>query len=109
MKELTPEEWEIKEGKALAVLSYIGPLCIAPFLFRRENRFAIHHAKQGLVIFALEIATFILSVAPLVGILLKLVGITVFTIFCLWGMFQAFLGFYSELPVISGLARKITF
>ena len=45
--ELSAEE--ISEGKALAIISYIGPLCLIPIILR-NNEFSLYHARQGLLL-----------------------------------------------------------
>lgn len=108
MKNLFFQDLEIKEGRIWAAISYVGPLCIFPFIFRRENNFALYHARHGLVIFVLEIAVFILSVVPGVGMFLKVVGSVLFSILIFMGVLQALLGNYVEFPIISEMAQKIT-
>jgi len=98
---------EIEEGKFFAVISYISFLCILALLLKKENKFAIHHAKQGLVLFVLESAGFILSIIPILGWLIGWLGFIVFFLFSIWGMLKAFGGNYSRLPVIAEIADKI--
>lgn len=55
----------VDEGKPMAVLSHMSilfglPIFLIP-LIRRENAFALHHAKSAMVIFLLFIAAFIAS------------------------------------------------
>jgi uncharacterized membrane protein len=40
----------------MAVLSYIGILCLIPLLMKKTSKFAQEHAKQGFVLFLFEIA-----------------------------------------------------
>ena len=48
----TPEQdKEIQEGKMYAVIAYLGILCLVPLLLKKENKFALFHGKQGLVLF----------------------------------------------------------
>lgn len=43
----------------LAIMSYIGPLCLIPFLTKEKDEFVKFHAKQGLVLFAFEVIIWI--------------------------------------------------
>ena len=52
---------DIEANKAMAILSYIGPLCLIPFFASKESKFAQFHAKQGLNLCIIEIAVAILS------------------------------------------------
>lgn len=52
---------DIKENKAVAILSYFGPLCLIPFFTSKESKFAQFHAKEGMTLFIFWIAYYILS------------------------------------------------
>ena len=41
----------------LAIISYIGILCLVPILMKEKDEFVKFHAKQGLVLFIVEVAT----------------------------------------------------
>lgn len=99
---------EIEEGRFFAVISYISFLCILALLLKKENKFAIHHAKQGLVLFIFEIAGFILSIIPILGWLMGWLGFMVFLLFSIWGMLKAWGGNYSRLAIIADIADKIS-
>jgi uncharacterized membrane protein len=45
----------------MALISYIGILCLIPVLSKPQDEFVKFHAKQGLVLFIGEVATMILS------------------------------------------------
>jgi len=99
---------EIQEGKFFAVISYISFLCIISLGFKKDNKFAVHHAKQGLVLFVFEVASFILSIIPLLGGFLRIFGTLIFTLVSLWGILQALTGdSTSRIPVVSDIADKI--
>lgn len=105
---MTMEEKEIQEGKILAVIGYLGILCIVPLLLKKENKFAFYHGKQGLVLFIVEVAAFILSVIPFLGPLVLRLAFFVCGLFSLWGIIQSLLGNYSRLFLVSDIADKIT-
>jgi len=105
---MTLEEKEIQEGKILAVIGYLGILCIVPLLLKKENKFAFYHGKQGLVLFIVEVAAFILSVIPFLGPLVLRLAFFVCGLFSLWGIIQSLLGNYSRLFLVSDIADKIT-
>lgn len=101
------EERTIEEGKFFAVISYIGFLCVVSLLLKKDNKFALFHAKQGLVLFVVEVVTFIFSIIPLLGWLLGVAGVIVFVLISLWGVAQALLGNYNRLPLLADVADKI--
>jgi len=100
-------EHEIYEGKFFAVISYVSFLCIITLLLKKDNLFAAHHAKQGLVLFVFEIVGFVLSIIPFLGGIIRIAGFVVFTLVSLWGILQSLAGNYSKIPVISEIAEKI--
>jgi len=100
-------EKEIQEGKFFAVVSYISFLCIITLVLKRDNKFAVYHAKQGLVLFVFEVVSFILSIIPLLGGLLRIFGTAIFMLVSLWGILQALMGNSCRIPVVSEIADKI--
>jgi len=104
---VSEKEKDMQEGKFFAVISYISFLCIISLAFKKDNKFALYHAKHGLVLFVLEVASFILSIIPLLGVLIKIFGLLVFTLLSLWGVLQSLMGNYSRIPIISKIADKI--
>lgn len=100
-------EQEIREGKFFAVISYISFLCILTLVLKKNNNFALYHAKQGLVLFVMEVVAFILSIIPLLGWLIGIVGYALFLLISLWGIMQAALGIYCKLPVITEISEKV--
>ena len=98
---------EINEGRFFAVISYIGFLCVVALVLKKENKFGLFHAKQGLIIFVLEVAAFVLSVIPLLGWVIGVFGYALFLLVSLWGMLKAFLGQYYRIPVVSRIADNV--
>ena len=98
---------ETQEGKFFALISYISFLCIFGLVLKKDNKFAVFHGKQGLVLFVVEVATFILSIIPILGAFLGTLGIVVFGLVSLWQILQVLMGNYSRIPIISDIADKI--
>lgn len=96
---------KIVEGKIFAILAYLSILCIIPLVFKKDNDFVLSHGKQGLVIFIGQVAVFILSI--LFPWIFKL-GMFVLMVLAFFGLIAALNGRYVQLPVISGIADKIT-
>jgi fumarate reductase subunit D len=59
------------------VLSYLSVLCLIPILAKKEDDFIKFHAKQGLMLFIIEIAAGIIGVIPLFGGLVMTLGVLV--------------------------------
>lgn len=103
----TQGEQEIQDGRFFAVISYISFLCILSLLLKKENKFAVYHAKHGLVLFVFEVVAFIFSMVPLLGWLLRVLGTLAFVLASLWGIMQSFNGNYSRIPLVSRIADNI--
>lgn len=97
---------EIQEGKFFALISYISFLCIISLVLKKDNKFALHHAKQGLVLFVFEVACFIISIIPLLAFI-GILGWVAAILVSLWGILEALMGNYSRIPVISKISDKI--
>lgn len=79
------EQDEIEDGKPMAVLSYVPFLCFVSYIHGSNNRFIREHAKQGIILFIVEIiavisalfwkaALFLASVAAVAGIIYAIQG-----------------------------------
>ena len=101
------EEQEVREGKFFAIISYVSFLCIITLVLKKDNKFALYHAKQGLVLFVMEVAAFILSIIPFLGWLIWIFGYALFLLVSLWGIMQASLGVSSRIPVVTDIADKV--
>ena len=95
----------VQEGKIFAVIGYLGILCFVPLVFKKENKFALFHGKQGLVLFIGEIAAFIVMMIPVLGII-GLLAYFIFGILSLIGIVQSLTGNYWRMPVVADLADK---
>ena len=107
MKQLKLNETEIKEGAPFAALSYVFFLWILAFLFKKENRFARFHAKQGMLIFICEVIVLFLVHIPILGFLVYIIGIIIFPLLSLYGIYLSLTGKGTYLPVIGELADKL--
>ena len=101
------EEEDVREGKFFAVISYVCFLCIITLVLKKDNKFALYHAKQGLVLFVMEVAAFILSIIPFLGWLIGIFGYALFLLASLWGIMQAGLGVNSRIPIVTNISEKV--
>lgn len=99
---------DTQEGKFFAVISYISFLCIVALVLKKDNKFALYHAKQGLVLFIIEVACFVLIIVPVLGWILRIFGSVILTLVSLWCILQALMGNYNRVPVVSEIADQIT-
>jgi uncharacterized membrane protein len=70
--EVDPEDAE--KNKVFGILAYLGILCLVPLFVARQSPFARYHANQGLVLFLVEIALWI--VLAIIEEILYVVGLS---------------------------------
>lgn len=98
----------IKEGKIYAFVSYWPFLCILPLILKKDNKFAVFHGKQGLVLFMFWVAGFIFNIIPFLGWIVYKFVLFTYLLLCLWGSIQALMGNYARIPIVADLADKIS-
>lgn len=99
------EGFSTEEGRMAAIMAYIPILCFVPLLNMRDNKEAQFHARQGVILFLIEIiaAIFLIDfVSNMVftGILMIALALSVA------GIYFALQGKSYRLPIIGDLADK---
>jgi len=100
------EEKKAKGENLIAVLSYIGILFLVPLLASKDNAFAQFHAKQGLVLFIVEIATSLIAWIPIIGWFIGMVAWIIWLVLSIIGIMNVVKGKQVPLPVIGKFAEK---
>ena len=101
------DETPKKETNTMALISYIGPLCLIPFLQKTQDEFVKFHMKQGMVIFAGELITWIIvAILPILWLLGNLVGIF-WLVLSILGIMNVVKIEKKEIPLIGKFADKI--
>lgn len=88
-----------------AALSYMFILCFIPLLANRESEYVQFHAKQGFVLFVLDVLIGLVSWFPVFGQLAVLVLFFTSVI----GIIKALNGKYWEIPFVYEWSKKISF
>lgn len=101
------EDRQVQEGKMYALLGYLSILCILPLILKKDNKFALYHGKQGLVLFIGEVALGILALMPFIGFALAPIAAFIFFVLSFIGIIQAVLGNYWRCPIVANIAEKI--
>ena len=105
-------EVEIGEGKLFAVLAYlfgiIGFLIVV--LAKKDNRFALYHAKQVLVLIISGFIVGVVGIIPIIGWFIVLpLGCLLLFILGIMGIINAATGVEKPLPIIGKFAEKFNF
>ncbi len=110
-----------KEGRLLAAASYILFLCFLPPLLQKDNNLAMHHARQGFLLFCFEIvlAIFISIVdhsigrIPLIGFVINVVlnfaGWLAVLLVAVVGIIKASSGEYWKIPILGEYHGRVPF
>jgi len=99
---------EIQDGKFFALIGYLSVLCIVPLILQKNNRFAMFHGKQALVLFILELAAGILKMVPAVGEVAFALAFVVCGILSLLGILKVLMNEYWEMPFIYEISQKVS-
>ena len=91
----------------MAVISYIGPLCLIPILTKEKDEFVKFHVKQGLILFIGEVAIWlIIGLVPVLWVLANLVNI-VWLVLSIIGIINVTNGEKKEIPIVGKFAKQI--
>lgn len=94
--ETTFDVQDIEQNRGVAAMSYIWILCLVPLLLKRDSAFASYHAKQGLVLFIVEVLAMLIAWIPVINVLVFFGLVTIAAI----GVANATRGVALPLPLI---------
>jgi len=98
----------VEEGKIWAFIGYWWILFLVPLLAKKDNKFALFHGKQGMVLFVFEVIIWILSYIPVIGwFIIGPIGSIICIILAIVGMVKSLQGKYWKMPVLGDIAEKI--
>ncbi|MDT3738045.1 MAG: hypothetical protein RO257_00950 [Candidatus Kapabacteria bacterium] len=98
---------DIEQNKVISLFAYI--IFFIPLLAAKDSKFGRYHANQGLVLFLLSIAfwivaTIITSIIPLIGLIIFPLGYIGLLILAILGIVNALNGKANPLPIIGGIS-----
>lgn len=94
---------DIEQNRAVAAMGYIWILCLVPLLLKRDSAFATYHAKQGLVLFIVEVLAMAIAWIPLVNVVAFFGIVTLAAL----GIANATRGLALPLPIIGRWASLL--
>ena len=100
---ITPDQKDVEEHKVVAALSYLGILCLVPLLGSKQSKFAQFHAKQGLVLFVIDVLVSFIARIPFIGWISALTVLVA----SVYGVLRALAGKYWEIPYVGKYAKEI--
>lgn len=100
---LSADAADAQENKYTAIFSYIYILFLIPLLAKRNSKFCQFHAKQGLVLFVIDIVASLFAWVPLFGQLL-MIALAIVSII---GIIKVLNGEYWKIPYVYDWSEKI--
>ena len=97
------EKQDIRDNSFLAAIGYIWILCFIPLFLKRSSKFAQFHAKQGLILFIVEIIGWLVFWIPLIGWLLFLAIL----VLAIMGIMNTLQGVWWEMPYLGKYAKRV--
>jgi uncharacterized membrane protein len=94
---------DVEANKVTAAMAYFWILCLVPLLSKKDSKFAQFHAKQGLVLFIIDIIATAIIWVPVFGQLLMIALLVVSVI----GIIKALNGEWYKMPYIYEWSKKI--
>lgn len=83
-------------------------LCIVPLILKKDNKFAVYHGKQGLVLFIFLAIGFLFNIIAGFGNAVWRLVLFIYLGAFIWGTIQALMGKYGRIPIVSNIADKIS-
>ena len=94
---------DVEANKTIAALSYAWILCLVPLLGKRNSKFAQFHAKQGLILFIIELAAGLIMWFPVFGQLFMLALVVI----SVTGIIKVLNGEWWKIPFVYEWSKKI--
>jgi len=119
-EEVVQEEKPETQVNVMAILSYLGPLCLIPLLTGEKDETVKFHVRQGMVLLIGEVIVWVVfgfllgsmwrtwGFLGLMGMIQNLASLFL-GILSIIGIINVISGQQKELPVVGKFAEKITF
>jgi len=99
------DRFKTDEGRMAAIMSYIPFLCFLPLLNMKENKEAQFHARQGVMLFLIELLAVLFLIDGISKFVFQAILIVAAAL-SVAGVYFALQGKNYKLPVISDLVEK---
>ena len=87
------------------LLGIVGLVLV--LLFKKKDVYALHYAKQGSVLNIFAVIISLISVVPIFGWFIFIIGSVISTIWLIMGLVYSVSGEKRDIPVIGEFAKKI--
>lgn len=93
------DKMDIENNKLIAALGYVSIICFVPLFLKRDSKFAQFHAKQGLLLFIIEL----FGMIPFFGWILFVIAV----LLAIGGVVNAWNGKFWVMPFLGKYADKL--
>ncbi len=112
---------EIEDGRILAAVAYLPALCFVGFAAAPTNRYVQFHARQGVILFGVEIAAWVglwildvsVGLIPFLGLLVtataRLAVGFLFLAVTIYGVAKGASGTFARIPFLGDGIEKVPF
>ncbi|MDQ6991946.1 MAG: hypothetical protein Q9M31_00590 [Mariprofundus sp.] len=94
-------------ARILALMSYLGVLCIVPLLMNRDDHYVNFHARQGLILWVWSVLAFLALHLPFLGKWFSSMSLMMVLVFSAIGIVSVLLRKAWRIPFIYSLSTKI--
>ena len=81
--EQTGNQTPADNSTLLGILAYLGPLVVVAHLMGKDDQFVTFHTKQGMVLFGIELSTYVLTSFMMYGFYFLMPILTLINLACL--------------------------
>ncbi len=107
MAEAKNTDRDAEKNNLVAALSYFWILFLIPLFLKRDSKFVQFHAKQGLILFIIEVVVSFINIIPFLGQVIWFFASIIFVIASIAGILKTLKGEYWEMPYIYKWSKKI--
>ncbi len=108
------DQKDIDDNKILAAISYLGILVLIPLLVKKDSKFVMEHARQGLALFIAEVILWLVDLIfgwiPVLGTIVTIlvdICFVVLGIVSIIGLIYALMGKCWKIPVVYDFAQGL--
>ena len=95
------------QSRFMAVLSYLGVLCLVPLIFSRDDEYVNFHARQGLILWVWSVLAIFSLHVPIIGPFFFSSSVFFITVLALVGLLSVLLSRMWHLPIVKMFAYKL--
>lgn len=96
-----------RKSRVMAIMSYLGILCLVPLVFSRNDEYVDFHARQGVALWIWGVLAILALYVPGIGRVFFNFSILVISVLSLVGMIAVVFDRAWRLPFVHNLAMKL--